>query len=261
VDDLSRAVAFRHWLLSRSCPVQQRFDHGIVYLDPSFPLRHDSNLLVIDRRVAGVNANALHSEADRILGSRGLRHRKIAFDHEVDALRVAMDLAEFGYEGDTADVMVLSDGGIRASARSVRVAEMSFRDARPLILESIAREPFADNAEVIAQLTDARGALEERTGCRFFVAREAGGMMASACELYVEGLEAQIEDVMTLEEYRGAGLATTCVAAAAHAAREAGATWIHLYADSHDWPKEWYSRLGFRSVGVLREFTLWNASP
>ena len=40
--------------------------------------------------------------------------------------------------------------------------------------------------------------------------------------------------------------------AAAGAARAAGATWIHLYADADDWPQAWYRRLGFEDAGSFR---------
>jgi ribosomal protein S18 acetylase RimI-like enzyme len=257
VDDLARAIAFRRRLLQRICPETEPFRYGTAFLDPRFPVRHDSNLLLVDRSIAGVGVGSLHREADRILGSRRLRHRKIVFDRENDALRVAMGLAELGYEGTTVEVMVLR-GELQAVRASI-VEEMRFEQIRPLSLEALSREPFARSQQVIDQLTDVGSVLEAKAGCRFFVAREPGGMMASSCELYVDDDEAQIEDVRTLEEYRRAGLASACVAAAVDAARASGARWIHLHAAADDWPKEWYSRLGFAPVGALREFTLWSA--
>ena len=85
-------------------------------------------------------------------------------------------------------------------------------------------------------------------GARFFGAK-VDGVLAAMCELYVHGDAAQIESVETLEEHRNRGAASAVVLAAAEAARAAGATWIHLYADANDWPQGWYRRLGFVDAG------------
>jgi GNAT superfamily N-acetyltransferase len=73
--------------------------------------------------------------------------------------------------------------------------------------------------------------------------------------MYRQGHEAQIEAVETLEEHRGRGLATAFVLAAARAAQEAGATWIFLWADAEDWPRQWYRRLGFVEGSHAADFT------
>jgi ribosomal protein S18 acetylase RimI-like enzyme len=100
-------------------------------------------------------------------------------------------------------------------------------------------------------LVDHHGKLADTIGARFFAAR-VDGRLAGSCELYLDGDEAQIESVDTLQEYRGRGLASAIVLRAAAEARAAGATWIHLYADGDDWPQHWYVKLGFDEVGRLR---------
>jgi predicted GNAT family acetyltransferase len=65
---------------------------------------------------------------------------------------------------------------------------------------------------------------------------------------------AQIEDVETLEEFRGRGAARAVVLAAAAAARDVGAALVFLIADDEDWPKALYQRLGFDPVGESWEF-------
>ena len=54
---------------------------------------------------------------------------------------------------------------------------------------------------------------------------------------------------MTLSEHRGKGLASAVVLRAAAAAREAGADFVFLVADSDDWPQKLYERLGFDPIG------------
>jgi predicted GNAT family acetyltransferase len=67
---------------------------------------------------------------------------------------------------------------------------------------------------------------------------------------------AQIEDVNTLEPFRGRGLARQVVSFAAREALAGGADLVWLIADDNDWPKELYAKLGFRPVGTFWQFTL-----
>jgi len=73
-------------------------------------------------------------------------------------------------------------------------------------------------------------------------------------DLYIGEDVAQVEDVATLEEHRGKGYATAVVLRAVDEARNAGADLVYLVADEEDWPKEWYQRLGFDTVGRIYKF-------
>lgn len=229
------------------------FPGGVAFLDRGFPLRYDSNKLWVDRAV--LDAAGLADEADRILGGAGLRHRGIVVADNAAADPLAVGFATVGYALDTVVAMV--QGGEPARRRDPSAAEeLSFREARPLIEETIRREPWATSGEVVGMLTDFRAKLEAEAGARFFVAR-ADGVPAARCELYVDGDEAQIEDVTTLEEYRGRGLGSAVVLRAAAAARESGARFVFLDADANDWPRHWYGSLGFREVGRVHTFVRW----
>jgi predicted GNAT family acetyltransferase len=83
---------------------------------------------------------------------------------------------------------------------------------------------------------------------------EVDGQPASVCELYVLGDVAQVEDVNTIEEFRGRGLGSAVVLAAADAARARGCDVVFLIADDADWPKDLYARLGFDPVGRFWSF-------
>jgi predicted GNAT family acetyltransferase len=74
------------------------------------------------------------------------------------------------------------------------------------------------------------------------------------CELYTIDTVAQIEDVNTLEEFRGRGLASAVVLAAARRAEERGCDVVFLIADDDDWPKDLYARLGFEPVSRTWSF-------
>jgi GNAT superfamily N-acetyltransferase len=140
------------------------------------------------------------------------------------------------------------------------VRETDLDGARPVIEEGNRRRDDTGGEEAKGQLTAFRGVLEREGDARFFVA-EADGHPASVCELYVIDGVAQVEDVDTLEEFRGRGLASAVVLAAARAARRRGCDLVFLCADEEDWPKELYARLGFDPVGRFWSFLRMPGGP
>jgi GNAT superfamily N-acetyltransferase len=84
---------------------------------------------------------------------------------------------------------------------------------------------------------------------RFFCAFE-GDVPVAACELYRHGDVAQVEDVLTLEAYRGRGHARAVVSAAVEAAGDAGL--VFLFTDARETTWQLYEKLGFETVGVER---------
>jgi ribosomal protein S18 acetylase RimI-like enzyme len=132
--------------------------------------------------------------------------------------------------------------------------ELPFAELRALQEEQTRRSPWATGEDIVRMLADHREKLARTVGARYFGA-QVDGRLAAMCELYVHGDAAQVESVETLEEFRNRGAASAVVLAAVRAAREAGAIWIHLYADANDWPQRWYRRLGFEDAGGFTNFT------
>ena len=66
---------------------------------------------------------------------------------------------------------------------------------------------------------------------------------------------AELDDVHTLERFRGRGIARGVVGRAAREARDEGADLVFLIADDADWPKDLYAKLGFDPVGRFWQFT------
>ncbi len=115
------------------------------------------------------------------------------------------------------------------------------------------REPWNDSDTITRLFTAQHGKNERVIGARFFAVR-LGDHLAGNCELYIDGSDAQIEYVETLEEFRGRGVARAVVLRAIEAASEAGARDIFIVADDDDWPKELYGRLGFDRIGRTWQF-------
>ena len=137
------------------------------------------------------------------------------------ARRLSPGFVELGYTAD-GGVLMVRRGGPDRPVGAIRAEEVSFAEVRPLLDEIHGGATSATDTETVRMLTDYGGKLAETIGARFFAAR-VEGRLAGCCELYVDGDEAQVESVETLEEFRGRGLARAYVLAAADAGREAGA--------------------------------------
>jgi len=253
-DELARADAFDQRLTERMSTDVVPFAGGVAYLDRDFPRRFTANFLWVDDAGTAPVEHWLR-EADRILGGRGLRHRTVAFHEPAAAERLAFGFAEHDYVLDRG-VLMVQLGEPERVHDVAQVEEVSFEEARLLIEEATRREPYATDDETVRMLTDYRGKLASTIGARFFMAL-VDGRPAGCCELYVDGDEAQVESVDTLEEFRGRGLASAFVLRAAAEGRAAGAEWVHLWADADDWPQRWYARLGFHEVARAVDFMRW----
>lgn len=245
--------SIEHRLATRIVP----FDGGTAFLDDDFPLRYDANYLSVHELRNDVDAAAFDREADRILGGAGLDHREVVVPDDGLAARLTSGFAGLGYSVEHVTVM-LHDGS-RPTRPRADVRTAPFDEVRPFLLEVGRRAPWATgDAAVIEMLADYRGKLERTIDCTFVVAQD-GGQVASACELYFEARVAQVEDVNTLEEFRGRGLAKDCVTTAIGLAHERGADVVFIEADVDDWPRELYRRLGFVDADRYRSFVRWPA--
>ena len=212
-----------------------------VYTD-TLPRRLDGNYLWVDRAAV---PEQLVAEATRL-------ERRLIFvpDPELgDAL--APWFKERGWRIDRHLVMAqLREPERDADLSLVReVTEPELREARQRVLVD---EPWA-TPEVLDQIFAAKARIGERVTARFF-AVELDGEVVSYSDLYLDGADAQVEDVGTVPEQRGRGYAKAVVLGAIAEARRAGAEFVCLVADAGDWPKEMYRRLGFDEVGHYTKF-------
>jgi GNAT superfamily N-acetyltransferase len=223
---------------------------GTAYLNLDFPLRYDSNFVWVER-AAGVEADALAADADRVLGELGFAHRRVTVDDDAAGARLSPGFVALGWSVERDVIMVQAREAERRPEADVR--ELGFDYARPFLEEVLRRQPHGEDGEVLRQLTEIRAVFEREVAARFFVA-EAEGRPASVCELYTIDGVAQIEDVNTLDEFRGRGLASAVVLAAAKGARDRGCDVVFLVADDADWPKTLYGRLGFEPASWFWSF-------
>jgi len=251
--DYERAFAFQTWVMARTSTRQERVPWGTAFFHDAYPLRYDANMAIADRSLGRATADDVVRVLDELYG--GFRHREVEFASVEDADSIAMGMVEHGYALEQMVVMAHRREPDREAQPGV-VEELGFEEMEPFLAEMTRREPWGSEPGIAETLAAFRRELVEGVGARFF-AQRIDGWLAGSCELYVHGDVAQIEDVNTLEEFRGRGIARNVVSRAAEEARGAGASLVFLFADAQDWPRHLYGRLGFDPIGHSRLFTRW----
>jgi ribosomal protein S18 acetylase RimI-like enzyme len=251
--DGERAFAFQQRVLARTSTRTRPLPWGTAYFHDDFPLRYDANMAIVDRSLAGASADDLAAALDEAYD--GFGHREVEFASVADADSVAMGMAGHDYAAEHMVVMARRRAPDRAPDLAA-VEEIGLDEMQPFTTEVTLREPWGVAPGIAQTMAEFRRVLVDGVGARFF-AQRLDGRIAGSCELYLEGDIAQIEDVNTLEEFRGKGVARNVVLRAAEEAARSGATFVFLFADEQDWPRHLYARLGFDEVGQSRLFTRW----
>jgi len=118
---------------------------------------------------------------------------------------------------------------------------------------NIRDEAHGKDETLVQQILEHRRDVSRALPTRLF-ADEADRRLVAHTELYSYDGVGQVENVMTLEAYRGRGLARALVLHAASESRAAGNDLTFLVADADDWPQRLYERLGFETVGRYSRF-------
>ena len=232
---------------------------GRAVFDPVFRHSYDNNRMLVEEPLDGARFVDLAAAADALMEPRGLAHRQIDnLDPPADArLRPGFEAA--GWRREHSTWMVAARPPDRPAAAGL-AREVSWADVRATVETSTVREPYATDPEVVRQLVDRMGRIRAAATVRHFaVSAPDGGGFAAYCHLFLGAAPgcAQVEEVATLQEYRGRGFARAVVLAAVDAAAASGADCTWLCADEEDWPKVLYRKLGFDDVGRTVTWTRW----
>jgi ribosomal protein S18 acetylase RimI-like enzyme len=240
-DELARAYAFlARGDMGGSRTVASQYGRA-VYTD-EVPKRSDCNYLWIER---DADPEELVAEAQRL-------ERRLIFVPNPDlGERLAPWFLEHGWRIDRHLVMAqVREPDKTADLSLVReLEEEALRPPRRRLMESY---PWG-KPEVVEQLFQAKALIGQRLTARFFGVL-VDDEVVSYADLYVDGADAQVEDVGTLPEHRGKGYATAVILGAIGQARASGADFVFLVADAEDWPKELYRKLGFDELGHYTKF-------
>jgi ribosomal protein S18 acetylase RimI-like enzyme len=221
------------------------FAWGEAFLDDDLPTRFYSNFLLAEGDLDGVSSRDLVGAAEEILGGGVFEHRLVIVRDAHAADRLEPGFSAAGFERSGESIKIHRRDPDRPGA--LHVEEARFAEIRDLIVATYLEDDHLPS-ELAVPFTDHRAKYERELGARFFAAL-VDGEPAGHCELYLDGDDAQVENVATLVRFRNRGAARSAVLAAVDAARAAGAARTYIVADDDDWPTHLYERLGFDTIG------------
>ena len=234
---MDEALAFLYGVEEARADRIEPFEYGRGFFRDDRPTVWDFNFLRVER--GEPSADELVATANELMGH--LDHRRVVVDHAELAIRLEPEFPAYAW---TVERHLVMEHRRSPQAREAPARE-AFRDElEPLWAELGRRRGFA---------VDMRGVTEAAVPTRYFAAF-ADGIPVSCCDLYSRGGVGQVEDVVTLEEHRGRGLASAAVLAAVNASLAEGNTLTFLLADADDWPYRLYERLGFETTGQRWRF-------
>ena len=242
MSDLERAQKFLVALQERISRSVVPWRGGTAYLHPGLPKVWDVNFLFLT--ADDLSAAEIAAEADRIMAPAGCEHRRVGtFDAERGA-RLAEEFEALGWETDVHVVM----GHRREPDKTVDTSMVQELGDRTWASRLEQTHSYAGyDSEVDPQmraLYDLTGEVVDKKDFGIV----ADGKVVSFALLFSDGRTGQIEDVATLDGYRGRGYSRAVVQ---HALEESLARnyFTFLIADDRDWPKQFYTKLGFDEIG------------
>ena len=216
---------------------------------------YDLNFLRLEKTTDDLSVDALIEEAERIQSRLG--HREIWVEDESVGRELEPDFKARGWKVNRHIVMVHRRPADRV-ADTAEVKEFDEAKMWPTRAEYLRTYEWCRDDETVAQMHGAyRVWMSACNGRDFGIERD--GRPVSFAMLWTDGETAQIEDVATLEAYRNQGLSRSVIGKALEEAQAGGSTLVFLVADSEDWPKELYGKLGFDTVGELYYFVKVNS--
>ncbi|WP_370327936.1 GNAT family N-acetyltransferase [Euzebya sp.] len=234
-----RARRFEAVLRTRMASEVRRLPFGTARLCPDLPLVYDASAVEVERPVALVE---LLDPVEATFVDAGLGHRRIT----TSAPEVAWTLvpALSGAEGwDVSQVVyMVHDRTTRPAVSPVGFEVVDVDTWLDHADAFTAEHDWGRSAAVQAAMAERDRRLADVVGTRFVLSRDG----TAGCHVYRHGEVAQIEEVQVLSAARGQGLGAGLMAAAMAACEDASL--VFLVADADDWPRRWYTRLGFTPV-------------
>ncbi len=255
-DDLGERVAdwYAETTLLRAQSIVPLADGAWVALTPRWPDSFATNCVVVRRDPGG---DRLVTWVDEHLGGAGLAHRYVSAYCDLSEQTLAR-LVDAGYELTALVEMALplpaavTPGDARAEPVDLDETGLLHR-----VLWTDEWMPGISDSEV-TQLVERR--LDDSAGETLSWAvrdpaasHPVSGDLVASTDLCLRGWTGEIDAVATLKAFRGKGYAAALMASAIEAATARGCTHVVLTALADDWPRTWYSRLGFVEVGVAWE--------
>lgn len=223
------------------------FPGGVAYYNDELPLVWDVNFVRVDRPAVDL----VHT-VERLQAGQG--HFKVLIEDPAVLEAHSPELIGRGFgRRDLVALARVPDGRLDPDVR-----EVPYHEVKPFRFEVHMEQlspPRRDVADQVGRVHDRTHAL---TGERWLVIHSAGEPAGHLIVYSHEGL-AQIEDVGVLDRFRGQGLARRLIEHAL-ALVAPDHDMVFICAETHDWPHEFYKRLGFHHVEDRADFLLVRAT-
>jgi ribosomal protein S18 acetylase RimI-like enzyme len=250
MNEFERAFALMDRMDERTAERLEPTPFGPVLVHTRLARVHDLNFLRAEEP-GDATAEELATEADRVQGAAGIGHRRVNVRSEGQRKRLEPQFVQLGWEPQRFVVMVQRREPDRPAEHEVREVDES--TLRPLWAEAIRSEPHGKDEALVQQILEHRRDVGQAIPTRLFAA-EVDGKLVAHTELYSEDGVGQVENVYTLADYRGRGLARSLVLHGVAESHAAGNDLTFLVADADDWPQRLYEKLGFETVGRYARF-------
>ena len=244
---LGRIADFRASCARRQAAHTRELPGAFAVFDDALAHSRDNNPLVVE---GSVDPEGLPALAEEVLGQ--LPYREITLLRHGLRESCAGPLLRAGYRHSVALVMLhTASDPVGGSAHDI-----SLDDLRAPLTRQLPRLVPGIDEEAVRHLVERRVARQRSAHTvRFLGTRAADGTLAAWADLYADphrGI-AQIEDLVTAEEYLGQGYGDDVLRTALR--RTLAYPTRFLLADAEDWPRSWYARRGFRVLGRTHSFT------
>ena len=249
--DLERIAAFEQRFAQAQATEVVNLPWGFALLQRDFPDTYSHNRIVV---TSAAPAAEILSTVDELLGGAGVQHRSVSVVHNALGHNLRSDFVTSGYEHEPLVTMIHS--GREVEPPTHPVLPMSLDMLRPAIIRDWRVELPDATDKVLAQLAD-RTALYSRGVDVTLLTVLDGAVIAARADLYLDSANslAQFENLYTHPDFRGRGYGNSLVREALRRSQKAECRVSFLEADLADWPREWYSRLGYVEARRTHDFT------
>jgi len=254
-DDLGPRIAdwYADLTWRRGSTLLRPDDRSWVLLSPEWPRSYANNGILVRADPGG---EALLAWGEEFLGGAGLPHRHVfALCDLAPSTRAALTSAGYTVEPEVIQVRHVESGPATSPGVDVEIVALDAVDDLHATLWHEEWMPEASD-ETVRQLI-ARRASYSRSGemVTLLVRDPETGEPVATTDVCVAGWAAEIDGVATRTTHRGRGYGDAMLARAIAVAREHGCEYVALTALVEDWPRDWYARHGFATVGPA-----WTAS-
>jgi uncharacterized protein (DUF952 family)/GNAT superfamily N-acetyltransferase len=245
-DALGRALAFFTSLPVRRAAGVDDVPGGVAVLDPDFPHSRDNNRLILTEPV---DAASIEASAALVAGKARWPHRAAALMWP-GAGPVAAELGRRGWDVEELLLMARPAAAIPIGDRAEVVDQREVHAFWDASWRQQLDHLGAGLDEVVAHLVGREHLNDRVVAVTDVVVRDEGRVVAAG-QLRVDGATAAVDSVLTDPAARGRGYADAVLTRSLDLAAEAGCDLIFLEAAADDWPRHWYARRGFETVGSV----------